>query len=232
MLKTTCIIIEDEKDNQCLLIHKIEKFFPQIEILKVLDHIEDAIHYLKGHEPSIIFLDIRLRGGSAFDILETLPKINSQIIYTTAFKDYAITALNHSATYYLLKPIKDDDFRTAVEKALSQLPSKPRDPKISLFVNGSYKKVRVSDIIYIISDGAYSKIVLANTNYLISKNIGSLEASLPKSFIRCHHSYLVNSDYFSDFSKNELKLKNGELIPVSSRKNKLIQCFFKNKDNN
>ncbi|MEZ4890272.1 MAG: LytTR family DNA-binding domain-containing protein [Crocinitomicaceae bacterium] len=217
-----CLIIEDEEAGQVLLKNKLTKFFPDIEIVAIIDHFNDATAYLQKHEVDLAFVDVHIKGGLGLDLLKSDLLKNSVAIFITAYDKYAIEALNAGASYYFLKPLSNEDFKNGMEIVLSKYFDNKQKEK--LFITNTNKTIPIDydDILFIKSDGTYSLITTDNEVHVSSKNIGFYEQTLPVSlFARPHNSYLVNIQKIAALSKSRngsIILVNGQEIPVSQRK--------------
>src|SRR5579863_1207713 len=112
MIKT--VLIDDEIDSISILKRLLETYCPEIDIMGTADGVETGVHLIQNCSPHLIFLDIEMTRGNAFDLLNRLQPVNFQVIFVTAFDEYAIKAFKYSAVDYLLKPVDIDDLRSAV----------------------------------------------------------------------------------------------------------------------
>ena len=117
MKKISAIIVEDEQDSRETLRNYVSKYCKDVNIVKECPNIKEAQTAIGIHQPNLVFLDIEMPYGNAFDLLEQLDTIDFEIIFITAFDQYAIQAFNLSAVHYLLKPLDIEELMTAVEKA-------------------------------------------------------------------------------------------------------------------
>lgn len=224
---TKCLIVEDEIAGQIILTKKLGNFYPECRIEAVIDNKNEAISYLKNNEVDIVFLDVEIKGGTGIEVIEAIGEFNFEVIFVTAYKDYAIEALNHKASYYLLKPIQDAALKKGMEVVLKRVREKRLVTTILVPYKNSQLPVAVRDIVYFKSEGAYSHIHTKEEQFLTSKNIGYYEQLLAaSSFTRCHHSYLVNINQIDRLVKSRggvLIMSNGDEVPVSQRRlNELI----------
>ncbi len=114
MLKA--VIIDDEEASRVILNNYVKKYCDGIEVVGFGESAKSGIETIKKHKPDVVFLDVEMPYGNAFDLLEQLDEIKFETVFVTAFSQYAIQALNLSAAYYLLKPIDIDDLIHAVDK--------------------------------------------------------------------------------------------------------------------
>ncbi|MBK7181488.1 MAG: response regulator [Bacteroidetes bacterium] len=180
------IIVEDEKKGQEILSSLILKYCTDVEIIGMADNAEDAYLLIKKMKPDVVFLDIEMPKGNGFYLLEKFDKINFQIIFTTAYDNYAIKAIKYHALDYLLKPIDIDELKQAVENVKKALlkPENTRyidflttrkldfENRLGLPVKDGIMYLQVADIIRIESDGSYSTIYLSKSQkHVVSKNL-------------------------------------------------------------
>jgi two-component system, LytTR family, response regulator len=230
MHEFSCLIVEDEKLGQDILTRKLVQYFPGCKVAGIADSVKTAIDFLKVKKPDIIFMDVQIKGGTGFDVLAEFPERSFNIIFLTAYSHYAIEALNKSASYYLLKPIDDDEFCKGVGRLAEDIRKMNEYEFFSVNTDGDRRQIRHDEIMYFEASGNYTFVHLKDEKIIISKNIGSLEAVLPtQRYIRCHASYLLNLSNASQVLPSSVILKNGDMIPVSRRKknevDKIIATF-------
>ncbi|ALO13953.1 Transcriptional regulatory protein YpdB [Salinivirga cyanobacteriivorans] len=222
-MHTKIVIIED--DSAALENAKsiIQEFFPGLELAGTADNPEAALELIKKVAPSIAIFDINLKKGNAFEIIEQLPEINFQIVWTTAYEQYAIQAFRISAVDFLLKPYKTSDLVKSIQK--------PEEKKISLHTNEALHIVNLNEIVYCKSEDNYTIFTIENSPpIMVSKPLKNY-ASLLKfdHFCRVHQSYLVNLSKIKQFKKGKnsyLVMQNKEKIPVSKgMRNQVVEYF-------
>ena len=226
-----CVIVEDEFAGQQMLTHKLKTLFPECEILAIIDNKVEAVKFLNSNKSiDLVFLDVQIKGGTGIDVLESIEEKNFEAIFVTAYDRYAIDALNASASYYLLKPIRDDEFKKGMSIVLSKINKSNTSNTILIPYKGSYNAIKFEDIIYFESDGAYTNVVTKEERILSSKNLGYYEKSLPKDqFKRSHHSYIVNVKHLQLLIKSRtgtLRMINGIEIPISQRRMQEFMQFL------
>jgi two-component system LytT family response regulator len=230
MIKT--VIIEDERASQELLGMKLSTLFPEIKIVNIIDNVDESVTYLSREEVDLVFMDNQIKGGFASDILNKLPNdLTLHIIYITAFSEYAIEALNRGAAYYLLKPFREDELITAVQRVLLTL--NERKNIIQISGSGKNQMVSISEVLYIESQGTYSIFHLVSGRLVVSsKNLGYFESILPKdTFFRIHHSIIVNMGFIDSVLKGknpQVILKpHGKHLGISQRKAPVFYATLK-----
>jgi len=231
------IIIEDEKNVRKGLIQMIQTFCPDLEIVGEAGSLKEAIKLERNILFDLVFLDIELPDGSGIDFLRRVHSRDFQVIFVTAYNQYAIDAFRLSAIDYLLKPVNPEHLIDAVKKVTQMYSKLMTDTSLSLLLHnwsGQESKmmlkdadniyiIKVKEILHCAADGGYTRFFLENgKEVLTSINLKEYEKMLSKwGFIRSHHSHLVNYNHIIRFSKIDggtLVLSNGREIPVSSRK--------------
>ena len=114
-MKLKAIIVDDEEESRMILRNYLDRYCPNVSVLSDASNIDDALVFIRGHELDIVFLDVEMPYGNAFDLLEKLGKVDFETIFVTAYNQYALEALNAHASYYLMKPISIDDLIKAVD---------------------------------------------------------------------------------------------------------------------
>lgn len=239
MLKA--IIVDDESRSIETLNSILQQFCAdEVIVVGTAASVDEAQQLIKNQQPQIVFLDIEMPHASGFDLLEKFPKPNFEVIFTTGFDRYAVTAIKFSALDYLLKPLNIDDVKEAIAKAKTRIENKnfhqdlehlinnlrhPRDKnnKIPISVVNGFQFVPVNTIVYCEADDDYTYIHLTDNQKLtVSKNIKEFEDILANyDFFRIHHSYLVNRDYIKKYVKGEggtILTEQGNELPVSRRR--------------
>ena len=238
-MKLKAIIVDDEFNALKLLKITLNKYCPQIEIVGSTQSPVEAIELIKKTEFDILFLDIQMPKLTGFQILKKIEIINFDIIFTTAYDQYAIEAFKINASNYLLKPINVEDLKSAVQKVIKQKQTEEtvllemlnnikvsnefNEARISIPFNKGIEFLKAKDIIYCKSDNNYTHIYLSDgTSRFISKTLKIIENKLPKPmFYRPHNSYVVNLDYVTKFYKSDggyLEMSNGDKIRIARNK--------------
>lgn len=188
-----CLIVEDEQAGQQILLRKLTNLYPECSVLSIIDNKNEAVEFINNNDIDLVFLDVQIIGGTGIDILQECQKRNFEVIFITAYDNFAISALNENASYYLLKPIIDEEFAKGMSIVLDKIKQSKTPSKLLVPNKGVYLPINLSDILYFESDGAYTLIVTLDDQVLSSKNIGYYEKTLPPElFKRPHHSYIVN----------------------------------------
>jgi len=236
------IIIDDEPLVREDIRNRIKTTFKfEITVLAEAETIVEGINIIKKNQPNLLFLDIELKDGFSFEILEKLHKIDFQIIFITGFNEHAIKAIRVGALDYILKPIDDDEFESAVKRAIITINKKVgieqlvnvssdyfkgvKNKRIVLKTLEAHHIVYEDDIIYCKSEGNYTTFYMNNNKkILISKPMKKVEELVSeKIFIKIHQSYLINLNYIEKYIREGyLILKNNIKVPISSRRKEFV----------
>ncbi len=243
MKSYTAIIVEDELQSRNLLSHFIKKYCPRLNIKGAASNIEDAEVIIQKIKPDILFLDIQINNNLIFEMLDRIDIKKFRIIFTTAYKEYAIKAIKADAIDYLLKPIDIDSLKIAVNKAIVNIESNHenisnkdleylmekvffnRNKKIAISSKNETVLVYENNISFLASHGKYTIINLKDNKEIVScKNIGEYEKILtPNMFFRVHHSYIINLNYLEKIKDGYCELINGTSLPMSIRKGRKLK---------
>lgn len=237
------VIIDDKPVNIEILGAFLKGYCPSADVAGSALTIEDAYTLIRQKKPALVFLDIELTDGTGFDLLKRFKQVDFEVIFTTAYNQYAIQAFRENAVDYLLKPIDIDLLQDAVEKAEKRISLKKTNEKIEALLSSSagqpelkisvptqegYIFIPVAEILYCEASGSYSYLHMkSNKKILISLRLKECEGILPASvFFRVHNSYLVNTQHISKYVKGRggyLVMENGEKIEVAvSRKEEFL----------
>jgi two-component system LytT family response regulator len=230
------IIIDDISEARTVLKADLENYCPNIEVVGEAEGVVTGAKCINELKPDLVFLDIQMKDGSGFDLLEILPIKNFKLIFTTASDEYALKAFKFSAVDYLLKPIDPDELMEAVnrvehqEKAserISLLKENLNHPKrIALNTLDKIHIVQVAEIVRCESSVNYTMFYFTDdTKLLVTKTLKEFDQLLSDhDFIRVHQSHLINVKFIKGFTKSDgyIFLKDGTKIPVSTRKKQVL----------
>ena len=241
------IIIDDEPRARKVLTTLLEENCPKVEILNTAADVPEGVKSINRYKPDIVFLDIEMPGYSGFELLDFFQEITFQIIFTTAYSEYAIQAFHVSAIDYLLKPIQIDQLVHAVEKAeqqisFSQTAEKLEALKTNLNAEGQVRKIALPvangllfvetlDIIYLKAEGSYTQIHLVQgPKLLVSKKLKEFEKLLQNpSFFKSHRSYLINLDHVQQYVRQDggyIVMKNQDVVSIAKdRRDDLLKAI-------
>ncbi len=240
------VIVDDELGARESLSKMIEKNCKNIEVVAKADSMMNAFIEITNHQPDLVFLDIEMPNGNAFDLLERFKEINFNIIFVTAYDHYAIKAIKFSAIDYILKPVDPEELVKAVSRFESQLENKNSlDKKFKTLLSNvkpenKLKKVGIpdgdglifinlSDIIRCDSDGNYTYFLLTTGKKIIaSRTLGEYEQMFADdNFFRVHRSHLINLEHVKKYIKGEggyVIMSDNSQVEVSRRnKNEFLE---------
>lgn len=245
MAEVTCIIVDDEVQNQMVLVRMIDQFCPSVKVLGRAANIAGAVELIAKENPHIVFLDIEMPGGNGFTLFDEIQNPNFYTVFTTAHAEYAIKAIKFAAFDYLLKPINLTELKNAVEKVAEKLRngengtgnagrmaevlrSNRREQrydftKIALPTGQGIEFFEVADILRCEADRAYCTFHLVNKRKIIvSKSLKEYEDILCEAnFFRIHKSHMVNVNHVTKYIRGKggmVHLTDGSLIAVAVRK--------------
>ena len=238
MIRT--VVIEDEEHSRKMLLAMLHEHCQQINVVAEANSVKTGLSAIAQQMPQLVFLDIELQSETSFEILEKLPEINFELVFTTAFDHYALKAIKFCAIDYLLKPIDLNELRIAVAKAEKRLNREYLNKNLEVLLNnlksGTQNNhkialstlegllfVNVSDIIYCESNGPYTKFVFKHADKIVtSKHLKEYEDLLNAyDFFRIHKSYLVNLQEIKKYIRGEgghLIMSNGVALNVSKQR--------------
>lgn len=244
------MIIDDEQSAANVLKMMIERHVPEITDLRIAVEIAEANALLQQFQPQLVFQDIVMPEKNGFEFLGGLKKIDFEIIFTTAYNEYAIRAIRFSALDYLLKPIDADELRSAVNRFLAKRDQQMQTDSLlqNLLVNLKNRKesefklavptmsgalfFSPSEIIRLEGEGNYTRFYLSgDKKYLSAKTMKEYEEILVQhNFLRIHKSHLVNRNFIDNY-KNEgaVILKDHTSLPVSRQRKQEIALALKSK---
>ncbi len=242
------IIVEDEEASRITLNNYLSKYCKNLDVLAMADSVQTGLAAINKHNPDVVFLDIEMPYGNAFDLLESLDDIQFEIIFVTAYRDYAIKALNLSAAYYILKPIDIDELVNAVQ-IISDRKKEGEDifhtkilmdniksntiqhKKIVLPQMDGFEVINVNEIIRAEANDNYTNFYLVDgKKFLVSKTLKHFDELLSDfDFIRTHKSHLVNLQYITKYVKGkggQVRMSDDSYVDVSAtRKKELLERF-------
>ncbi|HXU28407.1 MAG TPA: LytTR family DNA-binding domain-containing protein [Bacteroidia bacterium] len=236
-MKTIAVaIVDDEISNVEILANILETQCEGVEVIWTATNLQDAQKNIQEKKIDILFMDIEMPPHCSFELLETISKPDFEVVFVTAYQDYALRALKMAALDYIIKPIKATDINRVINKLREKnnfgeltgliknyLNGPERFSKIVVHVNDGYDIVDISNIIHIEALDSYSKIKLVgNVSYVTSRSLKDFEELLSdKGFYRIHKSYLINLRHMMKIIKGaaaSVIMANGTCIPVSARK--------------
>ena len=242
-MKLNAIIVEDEANSREILRNYLGKYCADVNLVGEAASIQEGLELIQKHDLDLVFLDVEMPFGNAFDLLDQLPDRTFETVFVTAYNQYAMDALNSHAAYYLMKPINIDELIKAVsyvqdikykENELADTVLQPKlksvEGKITLPQQDGFQVLNITDILYCKADDNYTEIYLENKKILVSKTLKYFEDALAGfSFARIHKSYLVNVNEVVKYRKGKggsVVVSNGKELLVSASKKKDFLAYF------
>ena len=246
-MKIKSIIVDDEKHGRENLAGILRQYCPDVDLAGEADSVDAAVLLIQKYNPDLVFLDIEMPKASGFQLLEHFKDFRFEVIFVTAYGNYAIKAIRFSAADYILKPINYNELKTAVEKVSNRIQQKqenlrmkqlvynlgqPVSPRIGLPTGDRIEFVEVNKIIRCQGEGNYSHIYFeGNKHLLVAKTLVEFEDLLQEhSFVRVHKTHLVNLKHVIAYVKTDggiLQLSNGDKVAVSRRRKEEVQTRLK-----
>lgn len=245
-MKLKVLIIDDEKRAREGLFSQLESKSDHLEMLGEASSVQEGLERIRQLEPDLVFLDVEMGDGTGFDLLKEIGSPDFQVVFVTAFDQYAIQAIKFSALDYLLKPIDPDELSAVVDKAYERALSggnvsdirnfirneginNPNDRKIAIKCLDSIKYLPISDLSHFSADGSYTKIFMKDGKAILAskmlKHFVEMLEGYPQ-FVRIHRSTLINIKFVEEFQYSEggsVLMTNGlKVYPSEDRKKELL----------
>jgi two-component system, LytTR family, response regulator len=247
-MELKAVIIEDEKANRETLHNYIEKYCTGLSVVAEATSVKEGLEVIKTHQPDIVFLDVEMPYGNGFDLLEQVDEVNFATVFVTAYSEYAIKALNFSASYYILKPIDIDELIKAVDKIKLEKQERKHSfsskilienlqtankqfHKIVLPLIDGFEVISVKDIVRIQANDNFSDFHLVDgTKKMICRTLKFYDEMLNEfEFLRIHKSHLINLQYVKKYIKGkggQVLMIDDSVVDVSpSKKQDLLSRF-------
>ncbi|SDW51331.1 two component transcriptional regulator, LytTR family [Lutibacter oricola] len=243
--KINAILIDDEKNALESLALKVKKYFPNIQITHTFQNPQEALIQINANHPDILFTDIEMPVLSGFDVLSKIKNPNFEIVFVTAYNQYAIEAIKHCAIGYIVKPIDNNELINAVNNALKNIEKKNALEKneqllnnlvssskstISIPTQKGLSFIKIEDIIRFEGIDGYTKIILQNSTILSSYSIGKFsKLNKLSSFMSVHKSHFINLNYIANFlNEGYIVMANNDSIPIARSRRKEFLEKIKN----
>ena len=240
MKKIKTIIIDDEQGNIITLTEMLNNYCPDVFLIGSANNITDGEKLIYAETPDLVFLDIEMPFGNGFELLNRLMPVTFEVIFVTAFNNYAIKAFKYSVIDYLLKPVNIDELKAAVLKVRNKLEStnvtlridsllsnlkteKTGQKKIGITTEDGIIFEEIDDIMYLEAEGSYTTIFTKGGKAeTTSRTLKDFEDMLPENiFCRVHNSSIINVNYIKKYYKGRggyVEMEDNKKIEVSQRK--------------
>jgi two-component system LytT family response regulator len=217
-----CILIDDESNSLEMMEWLLTNYCPEVKIEAMCNAAADGITAINRFKPDVVFLDIEMPHMNGFDMLEQFDKLFFDVVFTTAYDQFAIKAFRYSALNYLLKPVDPDDLKETIKRLELKQAAPSREQiellmqgvknmnrttpaRIALTTNDGLIFVGTSEILYCAADSNYTTVVLDNNRkVMVSKTLKEIDDALSgPDFFRIHNSYLININRIKKFIRGE-----------------------------
>ncbi|MEO0897247.1 MAG: LytTR family DNA-binding domain-containing protein [Bacteroidota bacterium] len=242
------LIIDDEAISRETLRTYLERYCPQVNVLGEADGVKAGLAAISKHKPDLIFLDVEMPYGNAFDLLEQVEDISFETIFVTAYSQYALKALNQSAAYYLLKPVDVDELIAAIDKVADNIKKnqqafhtrilvenlrtmQQQSRKVVLPVMEGFEVIKMKEIIRCQANGNFTDIFLKEgKKKMICRPLKHFEEILGEAgFMRVHRAHVINLEYVIGYIRGkagQVRMDDGSEIQVSTSYKKELMDHF------
>ncbi|HEU4497064.1 MAG TPA: LytTR family DNA-binding domain-containing protein [Flavobacterium sp.] len=245
--KIKSVIVEDEAGAREVLKNYLQKYCPQVEVAGEAQNFKEAVPMLQCLKPQLVFLDVEMPFGNAFDVLEGCRDLQFETIFVTAFSEYSLKALNQSAAYYLLKPISIEELITAVNKVQQHIANheifnrnkiivenfretKPEKQQVILPTLEGFEVVKMEEIVRLRGNGNFTDLYLSNgQKKMVCRFLKHFTEILPFPFIRVHKSHIININSVRSYHKGTggyVTMADGSEVEISpGYKEEFLKAF-------
>ena len=247
-------IADDEYQSRLVIVKLLSRYFSGIQVAGQASTVPEAVEGIQLLQPQIVFLDVRMQNETGFDVLDRLPATDFEVIFTTAFEEYAVKAIRYSAIDYLIKPIDPTEFEAAMQRAIARIRQQqsatpeqlkllhqhltPGSPdrkfihKMAVPTADGLLFVSTQEIIYCQGQSNYTEIYMTNGQVITSSHtLKTYEDMLAgQHFFRVHKSYLINLHHISMYRRGEggvAVMSNGDEIEIARRNKTSFLNIFK-----
>lgn len=223
MKNYTAIIIDDEQRARTLLSGMVGEFATDIEIIAESEDLPNGVKAIRKHKPDLVFLDIEMPAHSGLELLDFFneDEISFDIIFTTAYSNYAVQAFKLSAIDYLMKPIEEEDLKNAINRfrkknkdenralnyaVLMENLNRKTNTRLAVPSGNAIKFIELDDILFLKGEGSYTEINFTNdTKLIVSRTLKNFDTVFSENnqFIRCHKSFVVNTKFILEYVKGD-----------------------------
>jgi two-component system LytT family response regulator len=244
-------VVDDEYQSRLVIVKMLSQFFSDIQIVGQASTVAEAVAGIGQLEPDVVFLDVQIVSETGFDVLDQLNTIDFEVIFTTAYQEYAVKAFRYSAIDYLIKPINPNELETAMQRAIRNVrlqqsstteqikilqqqldPAQKFTDKIAVPTPEGLLFVSTGDVIYCQGQSNYTEIFLVNGQKLTSSHTLKLyeEMLSGPNFFRAHKSFLINLQHIEMYRRGEggtAVMSNGREIEIARRNKTGFLNLFK-----
>lgn len=239
-MEMNAIIVDDEQKSRSSLKKLLQDYCTGVEVKAEAANITEAALQIKTIQPDLVFLDVEMPYGTGFDLLQQLGEINFEVVFITAYSQYAINAFKYASVDYILKPVDINELKRAVERARGQMLNrqsianyklllqqvqKQTDGDTRIYLSGTREQllVKCSDITCCVADGSYTYVYMTDgTKFYSSRNLKQFVAELPASiFYRIHNGHTVNMNHITKIIKGHggnVVMSDGRALEIAVRR--------------
>jgi len=239
------LVIDDEKPTRDFIKRLIDSYHLGVEVFTNGENVATGVEAIHRLQPDLVILDIQMPDGNGFDVLKSIPVKNFEVIFITAFQEYAIQAIKFSALDYILKPIDSEELKQAIDNALNTITKKTDESQLNVLQHNmqqnskrklvlktqeSVHVVEIDDIVRCESDKNYTLFYFMNAKkILVSKTLKDFDTLLAGlTFFRAQQSHLINLNYVERYDRHEgtIIMKDGSAIPLAlARKEQFFEIL-------
>lgn len=239
------LVIDDEKPTRDFIKRLIDSYDFGVEVFTDGENVATGIEAIHRLQPDLVILDIQMPDGNGFDVLKTIPVKKFEVIFITAYQEYAVQAIKFSALDYLLKPIDSEELRQAIDSALNTITKKTEESQLNVLQHNmqlnakrklvlktqeSVHVVEIENIIRCESDKNYTLFFFTNgKKILVSKTLKDFDILLSGlTFFRAQQSHLINLNYIEKYDRHDgtIIMKDGSAIPLAlARKEQFFEIL-------
>jgi two-component system LytT family response regulator len=239
------LVIDDEKPTRDFIKRLIDSYHFGVEVFTDGENVATGVEAIHQLQPDLVILDIQMPDGNGFDVLKSIPVKNFEVIFITAFQEYAVQAIKFSALDYILKPIDSEELKQAIDNALNTITRKTDDSQLSVLQHNmqlnakrklvlktqeSVHVVEIDDIIRCESDKNYTSFFFKNgKKILVSKTLKDFDILLSGlTFFRAQQSHLINLNFVERYDRHDgtIIMKDGSAIPLAlARKEQFFEIL-------
>ena len=238
-MKIKAVIVDDEQIAREVLRSYLTKYCPQVEVLGEAQNIKEAEPLIRSTQPQLVFLDVEMPFGNAFDVLEATADCTYETIFITAFSEYSLQALNMSASYYILKPIDIQELIKAVAKVQEQIEKNENFNRNEILLQNikqnhiqqqliiptlqGFEVVKLDQIVHLEADGNFTQIHLKDGGKkMVCRFLKHFEDLLAAPFIRIHRSHIINTEFMVSYQKGS-----GGVVTLINKKEIDVAATYK-----
>lgn len=236
-MKIRAVIIDDERHSREALAQKLARYCPTVDVVGCFSDASEALDELPLLGPDLIFLDIEMPVMNGFELLKRLSEYTFQVIFVTAYNEFAIQAIRFSALDYLVKPVEVEELQQAVSRVnsrsqttiveqlrslMNNLSTSGTRQSLAIGTSEGLKLVNLNEIEYLEAEGTYTQVYLHSSKILSSKPLADFEEALPSDrFFRIHNSIIIHLEFIRSYIRGEggeVIMQSGKNLPVARRR--------------